>query len=164
MRTHFCAQRVRSRPHPNTRLSPAQVPGAFELPYAAERMQASCDVVLCIGCLIKGSTMHFEYISEAVAQGIMRLNQRNDSQEHAEAVWRGWRSPVIYGVLECLTEAQALERAGLVPGSHNHGTEWAQSALRMAAIGMHWEDTMGSGLPTQTVAGFRAQHAQLAPQ
>lgn len=157
MPTHF-------GPRPNTRLSPTsptQVPGAFELPYAAERMQASCDVVLCIGCLIKGSTMHFEYISEAVAQGIMRLNQRNDSQEHAEAVWRGWRSPVIYGVLECLTEAQALERAGLVPGSHNHGTEWAQSALRMAAIGMHWEDTMGSGLPTQTVAGFRAQ---LAPQ
>ena len=67
--------------------------------------------------------MHFEYISEAVAQGLMQLNLRQEKL-----------SPVVYGVLECLTEEQALARAGLIPCSHNHGTEWAQSALRMAEV------------------------------
>ena len=43
--------------------------------------------------------------------------------------------PVIFGVLACTTELQAKERAGLVEGKHNHGTEWAQSALAMAALG-----------------------------
>ena len=111
------------------------MPGAFELPYAAARLQSSCTVVLCIGCLIKGETMHFEYISEAVAQGIMRLNAPVlQSGEWGEMLALA-RSPVIFGVLECLTEDQALARAGLIAGSHNHGTEWAQSALRMAEIG-----------------------------
>ncbi len=40
--------------------------------------------------------------------------------------------PVIFGVLTVLTEAQAAERAGLVPGKHNHGVEWAQTAVSMA--------------------------------
>jgi 6,7-dimethyl-8-ribityllumazine synthase len=44
------------------------------------------------------------------------------------------RKPVIFGVLACLTEDQALERAGLTPGGHNHGIEWAQSALKMAHL------------------------------
>ena len=119
------------------------MPGAFELPFAAERLQASCTVVLCIGCLIKGDTMHFEYISEAVAQGLMRLNEARPGAQ-------GWRCPVIYGVLECLTEAQALARAGLVPGSHNHGTEWAQSALRMAEVAAAHPPV------TRSVADFQA--------
>lgn len=42
-------------------------------------------------------------------------------------------TPVIFGVLCCLTEEQAKARAGLLPGKHNHGVEWAQSALQMAA-------------------------------
>ena len=54
----------------------------------------------------------------------MRLNTEHPS-----------RTPVIFGVLACLTEEQALLRAGLVPGAgKNHGAEWAQSALQMAAI------------------------------
>ena len=42
--------------------------------------------------------------------------------------------PVIFGVLTVLTEAQARDRAGLTPGKHNHGAEWGQSALQMAAL------------------------------
>lgn len=42
--------------------------------------------------------------------------------------------PVIFGVLCVLTEEQAQQRAGLLPGMHNHGTEWAQSALQMASV------------------------------
>ena len=52
-----------------------EVPGSYELPYAASRVarQANIDAIICIGCLIKGETMHFEYICEAVTQGIMKI-------------------------------------------------------------------------------------------
>ena len=108
-----------------------EVPGSYEVVYAARRMIASkrrkgekIDAVICIGCLIKGETMHFEYICEAVTQGIMKLNLEGDV-------------PVIFGVLACMTEDQALARAGLDNASgkkHNHGPEWGQSALEMATI------------------------------
>ena len=79
------------------------------------------DVVVCVGCLIKGDTMHFEYICEAVTQGIMRLNTEQDI-------------PVLFGVLCVLNEDQAKARAGLSENSHNHGCEWAQSAILMARL------------------------------
>jgi 6,7-dimethyl-8-ribityllumazine synthase len=57
--------------------------------------------------------------------------------------------PVIFGVLAVLTEDQARARAGLVPGKHNHGVEWAQSALQMAALRDHHlvKKTPVPGLP-----------------
>jgi 6,7-dimethyl-8-ribityllumazine synthase len=84
------------------------------------------DAIIAIGCLIKGETMHFEYICEAVSQGIMRLNTTLSSGSPAP--------PIIFGVLAVLTEEQARARAGLIAGKHNHGTEWAQSALKMANV------------------------------
>lgn len=65
--------------------------------------------------------MHFEYICEGVTQGITRLNLDTPC-------------PVIFGVLAVLNEDQAKARAGLLPNSHNHGIEWAQSALQMANL------------------------------
>jgi 6,7-dimethyl-8-ribityllumazine synthase len=65
--------------------------------------------------------MHFEYICEAVSQGIMRLNLDNRQN-----------IPVIFGVLAVLNLDQARARAGLGENSHNHGIEWAQSAVKMA--------------------------------
>lgn len=99
------------------------VPGAYELPYAANQLAASgkFDAIVCIGCLIKGDTMHFEYIAEAVTQGIMQVNLKS-------------RIPVLFGVLTCLNEDQAKIRAGLGPKSSNHGIEWAQSAIEMARL------------------------------
>ncbi len=67
--------------------------------------------------------MHFEYICEAVSRGIMDLNLDRELD-----------TPVIFGVLAVLNEEQARVRAGLGPGSHNHGTEWAATALKMAAL------------------------------
>jgi 6,7-dimethyl-8-ribityllumazine synthase len=58
------------------------------------------DAVIAIGCLLKGSTMHFEYICDAVSTGLMRVQLDTGT-------------PVIFGVLTCLTEDQALERAGV---------------------------------------------------
>ncbi|CAK9101032.1 6 [Durusdinium trenchii] len=103
-----------------------QVPGAFELPFAAKAMIEGnvdkVDAVVCVGCLIKGETMHFEYICEAASQGIMRVGLDTGV-------------PVIFGVLTCLNDQQALYRAGLTEdGGHNHGPEWATTAVEMAVM------------------------------
>lgn len=89
-------------------LSLAQVPGAYELPFAAQaailaRKEQRPSAVICIGVLIKGSTMHFEYICEAVTQGITRVGLDT-------------KVPVIFGVLTCLTDDQAKLRAGFTVG------------------------------------------------
>lgn len=99
----------------------ARVPGAFEIPLTARRLALSrrFDAVLCLGCLIKGDTMHFEYIAEAAAHGIMEASA-------ASGV------PLAFGVLTTLTEAQALERAQ--PGSGNKGREAALAAIEMVTL------------------------------
>jgi 6,7-dimethyl-8-ribityllumazine synthase len=81
------------------------------------------DAVICIGVLIKGSTMHFEYICEAVTQGIMRVGLDSGL-------------PVIFGVLTCLNEEQALSRAGMDKAGkgHNHGLDWGSGAVEMALL------------------------------
>lgn len=101
------------------------VPGAFELPFACKRLieqDPSIDAVVAIGCLIKGDTMHFEYICESVSHGLMRVGLDTGI-------------PVIFGVLTCNTEDQALMRAGVIPGHHNHGPEWGSAAITMAQLG-----------------------------
>lgn len=87
------------------------------------RTEQAFDAVICIGVLIKGSTMHFEYICEAVTQGIMRVGLDSGV-------------PVIFGVLTCLTEEQALERSGLDEAGkgHNHGQDWGSGAVEMALL------------------------------
>lgn len=86
------------------------------------------DAVIAIGCLIKGSTMHFEYICDAVSHGLMKLQMDTGV-------------PVIFGVLTCLTEDQALERAGVGKGAnkgHNHGEDWGLAAVEMASHTRRW--------------------------
>jgi 6,7-dimethyl-8-ribityllumazine synthase len=98
-----------------------EVPGAFEIPlaakYAAESGQFAA--VICLGCLIKGDTMHFEYIADAASHGIMRVGLET-------------RVPVTFGVLTTLTEEQAERRAA--PGPENKGREAALAALEMATL------------------------------
>lgn len=98
------------------------VPGSFELPSAATMaLESNCfiDGVICLGCIIKGETRHDEYISQAVANGLMQLSL-------------DYVVPVIFGVLTCDTMEQALDRAG---GKHgNKGVEAAVSCLKMIAL------------------------------
>jgi len=98
-----------------------RVPGAFEIPLAARRLARSgrYDAVICLGCLIKGDTMHFEYIADAVSHGIM-------------AVSADTGIPVTFGVLTTLTQEQAAARAA--EGPDNKGREAARAAVEMAAI------------------------------
>lgn len=97
------------------------VPGAFELPQAA-RCAAETgrfDAVICLGCVIRGATPHFEYISSAVAHGIMEA--AGDTGV-----------PIAFGVLTTNTAEEALARA--VEGPANKGREAAVAALEMVRL------------------------------
>lgn len=98
-----------------------RVPGAFEIPVAALRAARTgqFDAIVCIGCLIKGDTMHFEYIAASTCQAIADA-----------AVATG--VPMALGVLTTLTEKQASERAADGPG--NKGREAAAAAIEMATL------------------------------
>jgi 6,7-dimethyl-8-ribityllumazine synthase len=102
-------------------ITTVRVPGAFEIPLAARVAAASgrFEAIVCIGCLIKGETMHFEYIAEAACGGI------------AEAA-AATGVPMALGVITTLTEEQARERAADGPG--NKGREAALAAVEMATL------------------------------
>ena len=97
------------------------VPGSFELIYGAKKMieTQNVDVVIVIGCVIKGETMHFEFVCEGVTQGIKDLNVQTDV-------------PVIFCVLTDNNEQQSIDRSGGVHG--NKGTEAAIAAIKMAEM------------------------------
>mmetsp|Transcript_12988 Transcript_12988/g.14705 ORF Transcript_12988/g.14705 Transcript_12988/m.14705 type:complete len:112 (-) Transcript_12988:140-475(-) len=95
----------------------------YEVPCAAQVLLESkrFDGVVCIGCLVKGGTMHFEYICEAVTQGVMNLNLT-------------YKTPVIYGILSVLTEEQAKERAGIDGAGHNSGKDWGITVVESCLL------------------------------
>jgi 6,7-dimethyl-8-ribityllumazine synthase len=98
-----------------------RVPGAFELPLAAKVMARSHKfaAVICLGCVIRGDTPHFDYVAGECARGIMDVSL-------SETL------PVIFGVLTTETEEQALARVG---GSHGHaGERAAEAAAEMVAL------------------------------
>jgi 6,7-dimethyl-8-ribityllumazine synthase len=102
-------------------LTVAWVPGAFEMPLAAERLAKSgrFAAVCCLGAVIQGETTHDEYINQQVAAGIRAAGQSAGV-------------PVIFGVLTCQSLAQALDRAGGKAG--NKGSEAALAAIEMANL------------------------------
>ena len=97
------------------------VPGAFEIPMAAQRVAETgkVDAVVCLGCLIRGETPHFEYIASACAHGIT-----------AAAASTG--VPMSFGVLTTNSAEEALERAAAGPS--NKGREAADAAVEMARL------------------------------
>ncbi|GAA6017270.1 hypothetical protein JCM11491_000612 [Sporobolomyces phaffii] len=143
------------------------VPGSYELPMACSRLIAASQIqasanasdlmgtttaslldaptptspssasskgpfsaAVAVGVLIKGSTQHFEYISESVAHGLMRVQLDTGV-------------PVIYGVLNCNTDEQALVRAGVGRGEtkgHNHGEDWGAAAVELAVKTRRWQE------------------------
>jgi 6,7-dimethyl-8-ribityllumazine synthase len=97
------------------------VPGAFELPQAAQHLARAgrYAAIVCVGCVIKGATPHFDFVAGQAAAGIQRV-----------ALDTG--VPVTFGVITALTEEQALERSGGEVG--NRGEEAAHAAIEMAAF------------------------------
>jgi len=99
-------------------LSIVKVPGAFEIPLAAKKMANSgiYDALICLGCVIRGATPHFEYISAEVAKGIAKVSLDSGV-------------PVSFGVITADNLEQAIERAGTKAG--NKGWDAALSAIEM---------------------------------
>ena len=97
------------------------VPGAFEIPVVAKRMAEnnSYDAVICLGCVIRGATAHFDYVAGESAKGIAATALQTNV-------------PVIYGVLTTETIEQAIERAGTKAG--NKGWEAALTAIEMVDV------------------------------
>lgn len=102
-------------------LQVSRVPGAWELPLAAQWVarHAQPDAIIALGAVIRGDTAHFEYISGECATGLSRVALDHDL-------------PVIFGVLTCDTQAQA--RARCADDEHNKGAEAALAAIEMVAL------------------------------
>ena len=97
------------------------VPGAFEIPLAAQKMaqKGEYDAVITLGAVIRGSTPHFDYVSSETTKGVAKVSLDAGI-------------PVIFGVLTTDTIEQAIERAGTKAG--NKGWDAAMSAIEMASL------------------------------
>ena len=92
------------------------VPGSYEIPMAAQALadKGDVDAVICLGCVIKGETAHFEHVAEAAAKGILDVSLETGV-------------PCIFGVLTTYTEEQAKQRM-------DKGREAAETAIEMANL------------------------------
>jgi 6,7-dimethyl-8-ribityllumazine synthase len=99
----------------------ARVPGAFEIPLAARKLAETknYDAIICIGCLLRGDTAHYDVIVNEVTRGIGQSSQETGV-------------PHAFGVLTCDTLEQAIDRAGLKMG--NKGFEAALAAVEMVSL------------------------------
>ncbi|HDQ46059.1 MAG TPA: 6,7-dimethyl-8-ribityllumazine synthase [bacterium] len=97
------------------------VPGSFEIPFAAQKLAATgkYKAVICLAAVIRGGTVHFEYVAAEVTKGIAQVSLQTGV-------------PVIYGVLTCDTLEEAIERAGTKQG--NKGWQAALGAIEMADL------------------------------
>eukprot|EP00316_Scyphosphaera_apsteinii_P013115 CAMPEP_0119308550 /NCGR_PEP_ID=MMETSP1333-20130426/11532_1 /TAXON_ID=418940 /ORGANISM="Scyphosphaera apsteinii, Strain RCC1455" /LENGTH=214 /DNA_ID=CAMNT_0007312353 /DNA_START=155 /DNA_END=800 /DNA_ORIENTATION=- len=124
----------------------SEVPGAFELPLAARYLALSgtVDVILPVGVLIKGDTTHFEVISESVTSGLMNVGLQTGV-------------PVIFGVLTCMNNKQAVDRS---TGKDNHGIQWGKAAVEMALLR---NSALGGPGKKQLFFGFGNTNDEKAP-
>jgi 6,7-dimethyl-8-ribityllumazine synthase len=102
-------------------ITEAWVPGAFELPLAAQALAetGTVDAIICLGTVIRGDTPHFDYVCGEAARGIQDVQLKTGV-------------PVMFGVLTVNTEQQAIDRSG--PGIDNKGDEAALGAVEMALL------------------------------
>ena len=99
----------------------AWVPGAFEIPLVAQAMARTkkYDAIICLGCVIRGATSHYDYVCNEVSKGIAKVSLDENM-------------PVMFGVVTTENIEQAIERAGTKAG--NKGYECAVSAIEMANL------------------------------
>lgn len=99
----------------------ARVPGAFEIPLAAQKMAKSgkYDAIICLGAVIRGATTHYDYVCNEAVKGISQVNLNTEI-------------PVMFGILTTDTIEQAVERAGTKAG--NKGFDAALGAIEMSNL------------------------------
>jgi 6,7-dimethyl-8-ribityllumazine synthase len=97
------------------------VPGSFEIPTAARHIATKrrADAIICLGCVIRGETAHYDHVCRETAKGIAEVGRRTGV-------------PTIFGVLTVDSLEQAIERAGTKMG--NKGADAALAALEMASL------------------------------
>ena len=105
-------------------LTIVRCPGAFEIPQVARRVveAGGFDAVICLGCVIRGATPHFDYVAGEAAKGIGQLGLSPAAA----------KVPVVFGVLTVDTIEQAVERAGAKAG--NKGADAALAAIEMVSV------------------------------
>ncbi len=98
-----------------------KVPGSFEIPVAAKTLArgGNYDAILCLGCVIRGATPHFDYVAGEAAKGIARVSLDFDT-------------PISFGIITAENLEQAIERAGTKSG--NKGRDAALTAIEMASL------------------------------
>jgi 6,7-dimethyl-8-ribityllumazine synthase len=106
---------------PENDISSYWVPGAFEIPAVAKKIadSANFDAVICLGCVIKGDTVHFDYVCAEVSKGVALVGFNS-------------KIPIIFGILTTDSIEQAIERAGTKAG--NKGSEAAMNAIEMVNL------------------------------
>ena len=116
-----CLAELKHRGIAGKNIQVAWVPGAFELPLAAQKFarKKSVAAVIALGCVIRGETYHFELVAESAAQGILRVCL--DTQK-----------PVIFGVITTETVEQAYKRSG--DGDEHKGVDAARAAVDMVRL------------------------------
>lgn len=99
----------------------AYCPGSYELPFIARELALTntVDVVICLGCVIRGATTHYDYVANQAASGIASVGIET-------------RVPVIFGVVTTETIEQAIERSGTKAG--NKGAEAAKTAIEVTSL------------------------------
>jgi 6,7-dimethyl-8-ribityllumazine synthase len=116
-----CRRRLGEEEIAGYRLDIHRVPGAFELPVTAKRLAETgrYSAVICLGCVIRGDTPHFDFVAGEAARGVQQV-----------AITTG--VPIIFGVLTTNTEQQVMDRIG---GPHGHaGERAAEAAMEMTAL------------------------------
>ena len=115
-----CKDALKRHSVADDRVDVAWVPGSFEIPVVARKLAASgrYAAVVCLGCVIRGETAHFDHVAGQAAAGVMQASL-------ATGV------PVIFGILTTDSVEQALDRAGLKGG--NKGADAAMAAIEMAS-------------------------------
>jgi 6,7-dimethyl-8-ribityllumazine synthase len=106
---------------PDANITEVWVPGAWEIPLTAAALAEAGghDAILCLGCVLRGDTPHYEYIASEVAKGIAQISLQTGV-------------PVVFGVLTPDTIEQAIERAGTKAG--NKGADAAMTAIEMVNL------------------------------
>jgi 6,7-dimethyl-8-ribityllumazine synthase len=104
-------------PHEN--ISFVKVPGAWELPIAAQALAAQCDAIVALGAVVRGDTPHFEYVAGSAAEGLSRVSLDTGV-------------PIAFGVLTTDDLQQAMDRAGGKSGTK--GSEAAEAAIELANL------------------------------
>lgn len=122
-----------------------RVPGSFEIPLAAKKLAATgrCDSIICIGCILRGETSHYDYVATETARGI-QLAQLDTGV------------PLIFSVLTCDTLEQAIDRAGLKGG--NKGYDSGLAAIEMAHLSRKLSGRTLAPQPSRT--GKRKRRSQ----